>query len=47
MNSFDSRTGSVRVMLDDRPGTADLLDRLLPRMEREDYRTRLALETWF
>ena len=47
MNRFDSRTGSVRVMLDDRPGTADLLDRLLPRMEREDYRTRLALETWF
>lgn len=47
MNHFDSRTGSVRVMLDDRPGTADLLDRLLPRMEREDYRTRLALETWF
>lgn len=47
MNRFDSRTGSVRVMLDDRPGTAGLLDRLLPRMEREDYRTRLALETWF
>lgn len=47
MNTFDSRTGSVRVMMDDRPGTADVLARLLPRMEGEDYRTRLALETWF
>ena len=46
MNTFDSRTGSVRVMMDDRPGTADVLARLLPRMEGEDYRTRLALETW-
>ena len=47
MNAFDSRTGSVRVLLDDGSGTADVLERLLPRMEREDYRTRLALETWF
>ncbi len=47
MNLLDSREGSVRVMLDDRTGTADLLARLLPRMEGASYRTRLALETWF
>ena len=47
MNAFDSRSGSVRVMLDDQPGTAQMLGRLLPRMERETYRTRLPLETWF
>lgn len=45
MNSFDSRTGTVRVMLDDRSTTADMLSRLLPRMEQEDYRVRLPVET--
>ena len=47
MTTFGNRTGSVRVMLDDSAATADVLERLLPRMEREDYRIRLPLETWF
>ena len=47
MSTFGSRSGSVRVILDDSAGTAGLLERLLPRLEQEEYRTRLALETWF
>ena len=47
MSAFDGRSGAVRVMLDDGAGTAALLERLLPRMVQEGYRTRLALETWF
>lgn len=45
MTTFGNRTGSVRVMLDDSAATADVLERLLPRMERENYRIRLPLET--
>lgn len=45
MSAFESRTGSVRVMLGDRKSDADVLTRLLPRMAREDYRVRLPVET--
>nr|WP_317326176.1 hypothetical protein [uncultured Flavonifractor sp.] len=45
MSAFESRTGSVRVMLDDEKAAADVLSRLLPRMVREDYRVRLPVET--
>lgn len=47
INAFENWRGSVRVTLDDSAVTAGVLERLLPRMEREDYRARLALETWF
>lgn len=45
MSALDSRKVSVRVMLDDSTVSADVISRLLPQMEREDYRVRLPVET--
>ena len=47
LSALDSRSGSVRLLLDDHTGTADLLDRLLPRLDQNNYQVRLPVETVF
>ena len=47
LSALDSRSGSVRLLLDDGAGTADLLDRLLPRLDQNNYQVRLPVETVF
>ena len=47
LSALDSRSGSVRLLLDDGAGTADLLDRLLPRLDQKNYQVRLPVETVF
>lgn len=45
LSAMENRTGSVRVMLGDGTTDSDVLSRLLPRMEQEEYRVRLPVET--